>query len=68
MFYVKPSKNFKKGDNMDTVRAMEYICDINNVYLSFIPVTDTTKREIKEALYLALGALKTINDMETKGE
>ena len=53
---------------MDTERAMEYICDINNVYLSFIPVTDTTKREIKEALYLALGALKTIHDMETKGE
>lgn len=53
---------------METERAMEYICDINNVYLSFIPVTDTTKREIKEALYLALGALKTIEDMKMKGE
>ena len=53
---------------MEIERAMEYICDLNNVYISFIPVTDTTKREIKEALYLALGALKTINDMETKGE
>ena len=53
---------------MDTERAMEYICDINNGYLSFIPVTDTTKKEIKEALYLALGALKTISDMELKGE
>lgn len=57
-----------KGENMETERAMEYICDLNNVYLQFIPVTDTTKREIKEALYLALGALKTIHDMETRGE
>ena len=53
---------------MSTETAMEYICDINNVYLQFIPVTETTRKEIKEALYLALGALKTIDDMKTKGE
>ena len=53
---------------MEIVRAMEYISDLKNVYLSFIPVTETTRNEIKLALSLALGALKTIEDMKTKGE
>ena len=53
---------------MDTLTAMEYISDIHNVYLQFIPVTETTRKSMKEALSLAIGALKTIHDMETKGE
>lgn len=64
MFHVKPSKNFKKGDSMDIETAMEYISDIYNVYLQFIPVTETTRKSMKEALNLALGALKTIHDMK----
>lgn len=57
-----------KGENMDIETAMEYISDIDNVYLHFIPVTETTRKSMKEALSLAIGALKTIHDMETKGE
>lgn len=68
MFHVKPSKNFKKGDSMDNLTAMEYLSDIMNVYLAYIPVSVHTQFEIKEALSLAIGALKTIHDMETKGE
>ena len=68
MFYVKPSKDDKKGDHMDNLTAMEYVSDIINVYLSFIPVTRRTQYEIKQALYLGIGALKTIDDMQKKGE
>jgi len=53
---------------MDIETAMEYISDIYNVYLQFIPVTETTRKSMKEALSLGIGALKTIHDMETKGE
>ena len=48
--------------------AIEYLTDIANVYLQFIPVTDRTRKEIKKAIYLAISALKTIEDMNTKGE
>lgn len=47
--------------------AMEYLADLNNVYLDFIPVSKDTKKNMKLALYLAIGALKTIDDMKTKG-
>jgi len=53
---------------MTNETAMEYLSDIMNVYLSFIPVTRRTQYEIKQALSLGIGALKTIHDMETKGE
>ena len=49
---------------MDIETAMEYISDIYNVYLQFIPVTETTRKSMKEALNLSLSALKTIQDMK----
>lgn len=52
---------------MRTETAMEYLHDLANVYLDFIPVSKDTKKDIKLALYLAIGALKTIDDMKTKG-
>lgn len=48
--------------------AIEYLTDIINVYLVFLPLTKYTKQEVKKALYLAISALKTIDDMKTKGE
>ena len=54
-----------KTMNIET--AMEYLADLNNVYLDFIPVSKDTKKNMKLALYLATGALKTIDDMKTKG-
>lgn len=53
---------------MTNTTAMEYLSDIMNVYLSFIPVTKQTQKEIKLALSLGIGALKTIDDMNKKGE
>lgn len=53
---------------MTNTTAMEYLSDIMNVYLSFIPVTRRTQYEIKQALSLGIGALKTIDDMHKKGE
>ena len=44
--------------------AIEYLSDIINVYIDFIPVTRRTRQDIKEALYLSIGALKTIEDMK----
>ena len=52
---------------MTTETAMEYLHDIINVYLDFIPVSKDTKKCMRLALYLAIGALKTIDDMKTKG-
>lgn len=52
---------------MTTETAMEYLHDIINVYLDFIPVSKDTKKNMKLALYLSIGALKTIDDMKTKG-
>ena len=68
MFHVKQLKNFKKGDPMEIETAIEYLTDIINVYLEFLPLTKYTKQEVKKALYLAISALKTIDDMHSKGE
>ncbi len=68
MFHVKPSKNFKKGNNMDNLTAMEYLFDLMNVYLPFIPVTKQTQKEMRIALSHGISAIKTIEDMNTKGE
>lgn len=53
---------------MTNTIAMEYLSDIMNVYLAYIPVSIRTQFEIKEALSLGIGALKTIDDMNKKGE
>ena len=53
---------------MEIETAIEYITDIINVYLEFLPLTKYTKQEVKKALYLAISALKTIDDMKSKGE
>jgi hypothetical protein len=57
----------KKGNSMSIETAIEYISDIINAYLTFIPVSNTTKKDMKQALYLAISALKTIEDMKLKG-
>lgn len=49
---------------MGNETAMEYLSDIANFYLSFIPVNTETKAEIKKAIYLGIGALKTLQDMK----
>lgn len=49
---------------MDNNTAMEYLADIMNVYLPYIPVSVRIQFEIKEALSLGIGALKTIEDMK----
>lgn len=53
---------------MEIETAIEYLTDIINVYLEFLPLTKYTKQEVKKALYLAISALKTIDDMHSKGE
>lgn len=53
---------------MDNFTAMEYLADLMNVYLSFIPVTKQTQKEIRIALSHGISAIKTLEDMKTKGE
>ena len=53
---------------MEIETAIEYLSDIANTYLSWLPVTRRTANEIKKAIYLAISALKTIDDMQKKGE
>lgn len=48
--------------------AIEYLSDLANTYLTWIPVTKRTANELKKAIFLAISALKTIEDMNTKGE
>lgn len=48
--------------------AMEYISDLINVYVRYLPITDGHRKALIASLNLALGALKTIDDMQTKGE
>lgn len=52
---------------MSITDAMEYINDLINVYLQYLPITDGHRKYLIAALNLALGALKTIDDMQTKG-
>lgn len=53
---------------MSITDAMEYITDLINIYLNYLPISVGHKKALREALNLALGALKTIDDMQTKGK
>lgn len=53
---------------MTIEEAMECINDLINVYLKYLPITIGHRNYLATALNLALGALKTIDDMQTKGE
>lgn len=53
---------------MSIETAIEYLSDLANTYINWLPVTRRTANEIKKAIYLAISALKTIEDMNTKGE
>lgn len=48
--------------------AMFVLSILIEQYVPHLPISDQHKREISEALNLAISALKTINDMNTQGE
>ena len=48
--------------------AMSVLSIVSEHLLPNFPLADPHKREIAEALNLAISALKTINDMNTQGE
>ena len=48
--------------------AMNVLSIVSEHLLPHFPLADLHKKEISEALNLAISALKTINDMNTQGE
>lgn len=53
---------------MTTEYAMNVLAIVQEAFIPKMPLADPHKKEISDALNLAISALKTIHDMETKGE
>lgn len=53
---------------MTTEYAMKIISIVQEAFIPKLALSNPYKKEISDALNLAISALKTIHDMETKGE